>query len=165
MPKMICTPQTFIPQPWHAVRWLSEESDYELAADFWLRVGSPLARETWQQAIQQYQFRYAGAFYENTLLAIASLIPYSPVAWELGAVGTDEPYRRQGYGKQVTALVTAAILVEVPIATCTTDDNNEAMIRTALSIRYRIADKEETGRYGVLIGEYFQMIEKRITSE
>jgi GNAT superfamily N-acetyltransferase len=160
---MICTPQTFIPQPWQAVRWLCEESDYELAADFWARVGSPLARETWQQAIRQYRFRYAGVIHENTLLAIASLIPYSPVAWELGAVGTDEPYRHQGYGKQVTAFVTAGILAEVPIATCTTDDNNQAMIQTALSIGYRMADKEETERYGILISEYFREVDIGIT--
>ena len=159
MPKMICTPQTFIAQPSNAVHWLREESDFDLVADFWFRVGSPLARETWQQAIRQYRFRYAGVIHENILLAIASLIPYSPVAWELGAVGTDEPYRLQGYGKQVTAFVTAGILAEVPIATCTTDDNNEAMIQTALSIGYRMADRDETQKYGILIGEYFREVD------
>ena len=164
MPKMICTSQTFIAQPCQQVRWLSEDSDYEIAADFWLRRGSPLSLETWQEAIQRYRYRYAGLILENTVLATAALIPYSSLAWELGAVGTDEWHRCKGYGEQACVFVTAAILAEVPVATCTTADDNEAMIRTALSIGFRVADKADAQRYGDLIGEYFHKIETGVSA-
>ena len=156
---MICTSQIFIAQPCQQVRWLDEDCDYEIAADFWLRRGSPLSRETWQEAIQRYRYCYAGLIHENTVLSTAALIPYSSFAWEVGAVGTDEGHRRKGYGKQACAFVTAAILEEVLIATCTTADDNEAMTRTALSVGFRVADKDAAGRYGDLISEYFHRIE------
>ncbi len=162
MPKLMCTVKNFTPHVPEYVRWLSRDTDYNLAADFWRRLGSPLSMETWLEAIDEYRFRYAALVREDAALSIAGMIPYSATAWELGAVGTDGAFRRLGYARRVVSFVTAAILAEVPIATCTTDDANEAMIRTALGCGYTIALKDAAREYADRIGAYFHEVEAGI---
>ena len=96
MPKMKCTAGTFRPEPSANVRWLVEEKDYGLAADFWRRRGYSLLTEEWHDANHRSGFRYAALIQNQAVVSIAALIPYSSYAWEVGAIATDEPFRGRG---------------------------------------------------------------------
>ena len=153
MPIMKCTVGTFRPAPSADVRWLVEEKDYGLAAESWRRGGYSLSAEEWHKANQELGFRYAALIQNQAVVSIAALIPYSSFAWEVGAIATDEPFQGRGYAKRVVSFVTAAILAEVPTATCTTRDTNEAMIRTAIGVGFVILGADEKQTYRSLIDE------------
>ena len=129
--------------------------DYDIAADFWSRCASPLSLEEWNEANQKYKYRYAAIVHDKLIVAVAAVLPYSCRAWEVAAVGTDEAFRRQGNGKRIVSFVTASILEAVPVAACTTYDDNEPMIRTALSVGFEVVPEDEARQYREMIDAYF----------
>lgn len=74
---------------------------------------------------------------------------------EVAAVGTDGAFRCQGNGKRIVSFVTASILEAVPIATCRTNDDNEPMIRTALSVGFEVVPEDEARQYREMMDAYF----------
>lgn len=138
-----CTPATFHPDTRYLVRWLDWERDFALAATIW-PVESPLAREAWHEA-RELGYRYCGLVRHTCgkprLLAVAAVWHYSQTAWEVAAVRTQPDARRRGYAKSVVSFITAHILEAGRRATCTTEDDNLAMQKTAESVGFvRIDD-------------------------
>jgi ribosomal protein S18 acetylase RimI-like enzyme len=147
MTTLVCTTASFRPHVASNARWLDGDNEYQLAADFWRRTSCPLAYGDWHEAVRTYRYSYAVILRDGSIIAVAALLPYSTEAWELSAVKTDPAFRRCGHGRAIVSFVTAAILKHVALATCNTDDTNEAMIRTALGVGYSVAAPDEATRY------------------
>ncbi|MBN1873221.1 MAG: GNAT family N-acetyltransferase [Anaerolineae bacterium] len=145
--KFKCTLDTFQPVATTAVRWLDQERDYDLAAAFWPE-NLPLTRGVWDEAHGR-QFHYCAiikpgcavaegyAISEWRIVAIAAEWRYTDHAWEVAAVRTASSVRQQGYGKAVVSFITANILANGRLATCTTSSDNIAMQRTAESVGFQ----------------------------
>lgn len=135
---LTCAQADFTPPEIDAVRWLARETDYALARELWATRGQELSEADWCDA-HDLGYTYAGIIVEGKLVACAAVWRYSEQAWEVAAVMTREGYRRRGYSKQVVAFVTAYILQQGRRPTCTTSDDNIAMLATARSVGFRVA--------------------------
>lgn len=78
---------------------------------------------------------------DGKIVARAGIWKYSDEAWEVAGVSTLPQYRQQGYGEKVVRHCIAVILSNEKIATCTTQENNTAMIKTAQKAGFRIIEK------------------------
>lgn len=131
-----CTKETIIPVDSSGVRWLDPNADCERAIAYWAELGHVLRQGTWLQA-HGHGYRYAGLVRCERVLSCSAVWRFSEECWELAAVTTLESHRRRGYAKQTASFVTAHILEEGRSASCSTNDDNMAMIATAESVGYR----------------------------
>jgi predicted GNAT family acetyltransferase len=136
-----CTVKTFIPSPVDGVRWLEQAVDYPLAEAYWRELGQTLTRKTWDMA-HQFGYTYAGIQAFGRLISCAAVWRYSPQCWEVAAVSTMPGYRRQGYAKRVVSFITEYILSSGKVVTCSTDDDNQAMIATAKSVGFQVVPED-----------------------
>lgn len=130
-----CTKGSFQPCRDPRVRWLDMQNDFDLAVECWRRAGRLLSLEDWQKAHAD-GYQYCAITEDSAIVAIAAAWKYSEEAWEVAAVGVAESHRRQGLGRAVVSFVTEHILSSGRLATCTTGENNEAMIQTARSVGF-----------------------------
>lgn len=137
-----CTKDTFTPFVIKSVHWLLKDKDYEVARWYWQQLQSPLTYETWIMA-HAYGYQYAVIFEEDKPITCAGVWRFSESAWEVAAVSTLAPYRQQGYAKQAVSFVTSYILGSDRLPTCSTNEENAAMIATARSVGFQIVAKEE----------------------
>ena len=137
-----CTRDTFIPVDTTRVRWLIKDVDYELARDYWRKRHSPLSYKDWATA-HTVGYQYAAILDQGQVISCAGVWRFSEPAWEVAAVSTLEPYRHKGHGKQVVAYVTAHILEANRLATCSTGNENTAMIATAKSVGFQLIPQEQ----------------------
>jgi len=137
-----CTVNDFLPVPTDSVRWLDQEADFISAQAFWLELGQPLSRKTWDMA-HQFGYSYAAILLGRRILASAAAWRFSPDCWEVAAVSTLPAFRHQGYSMRVVAFVTSYILQSGKLATCCTDDDNAAMIATARSVGFQVIPREK----------------------
>lgn len=135
---LTCTQEEFTPPEYSSVRWLERDADYELARELCAACKQDLSYSEWVEA-HDLGYTYAGIIEEGKLISCAAVWRYSEQAWEVAAVVTRDGYRRRGYSKQVIAFVTAHILEQGRRPTCTTNDDNIAMIATARSVGFRVA--------------------------
>lgn len=133
-----CTPDTFTPLLDLRVRWLDREADLHLLGELWLKHGVSMTEKDWQGVFDQ-GFRYCGIVENGVVVAVAAVWTYSPTAWELAAVQTVEARRGRGYSKAVCSFVTAYILNNGRLATCSTRADNVAMLRVAAALGFRPA--------------------------
>jgi predicted GNAT family acetyltransferase len=117
------------------VRRLDVEREFPLAERLWARRGRALTLEEWRQ-FHRDGYRYCAIVADGQIIATAAAWKYSDTAWEVAAVGTVEEHRRQGLGKAVISFITAHLLQQGRLATCHTEPDNEAMIRTAQSVGF-----------------------------
>ena len=136
-----CTKDTFIPSEMTRVQWLQKDLDYEVAQWYWQQLQSPMTYKTWITA-HAYGYQYAVIMEEDKPITCAGVWRFSDAAWEVAAVSTLAPYRNRGYAKQVVSFVTAYILGANRLATCSTNDENTAMIATAKSIGFQVAPQK-----------------------
>ena len=139
--KLVCTVEQFRPCSTARVRWLDWDRDYSLAEAFW-PVQFPLTRKIWDEA-REMGYRYCAIVEEGRIASLAAEYRYSDDAWMVAAVGTAPEYRRRGYAKAVVSFVTGGILRAGRLATCSTREDNMAMIRTAESVGFRLEGKED----------------------
>lgn len=132
----ICSEKSFTPVEYGKVRWLDKDTDYEIARMNWLEWNQVLAQSTWEKA-HEYGYRYAGILEEDQIISIASVWQFSENWWEIAAVSTLVNHRRKGYSKSVISFLTAYILESNRLATCSTQDDNIAMISTAKSVGFQ----------------------------
>lgn len=119
------------------VRWLDPDADYSLARQYWLGIsGADLAQSTWVKA-HEYGYQYAAILKAGQIISMAAVWRFSPTAWEVAAVSTLPAHRCQGHSRKVIAFVTAYILAAGRLATCSTEDNNQAMAATAKSAGFQ----------------------------
>ena len=111
-----------------------DEEDFELARQFG-RQDPPLSREEWS-GNRQAGYRYCALILEGRIVAEAAAWSRSDEAWEVAAVYTDPDLRRKGHARAVVSFATAHILSTGRVATCTTNADNTAMIRTAESVGF-----------------------------
>ena len=137
-----CTPQDFIPIPTPGVRWLSPQQDYPLAKAYWAALNQKLAESTWLKA-HEFGYQYAAILAEGQVLSCAAIWRFSDTAWEIAAVGTLPGQRRRGHSRQVVAFLTAYTLEAGRTATCSTADENAAMIATAKSVGFQQVPAEK----------------------
>jgi predicted GNAT family acetyltransferase len=135
---LICAPADFRPPEVGAVRWLERDADYTLARDLWATRGQGLSEADWCEA-HDLGYTYAAIVEDGKIIACTAVWRYSEQSWEVAAVMTREGYRRHGYAKQVVAFVTAYILQQGHRPTCTTQDDNVAMLATARSVGFQVA--------------------------
>ncbi len=135
---LTCTQEEFAPPDYSSVRWLELDADFELARGLWAACQQELTYPTWVEA-HDLGYTYAGIIVEEKLVSCAAVWRYSEQAWEVAAVVTRDGYRRRGYSKQAVAFVTAYIFEQSRRPTCTTNDDNIAMIATARSVGFRVA--------------------------
>ena len=133
--KLICDQPSFRDCAHPAVRWLDWDADFTRTQGL-LAPGFALTRAGWDEA-RRSGYRYAGVVVEQDLLALAAEFRFSDQAWMLAAVRTALAHRRQGYGLQVCAFITAHILANGRLATCETAEDNLAMLATAHRLGYR----------------------------
>jgi predicted GNAT family acetyltransferase len=136
-----CRPKNFIPTAGGGVRWLDQDADFVLAQAYWRELGQTLTRKTWETA-HQFGYTYAGLLAGSRIVSCAAVWRYSPQCWEVAAVSTLPDFRRQGYAKRVVSFITEYILSSGKLATCGTDDDNLAMIATALSVGFQVVPEE-----------------------
>jgi predicted GNAT family acetyltransferase len=136
-----CSKNNFSPAPCDGVRWLDQDADFALARAYWLELGQTLTRKTWDMA-HQFGYTYAGLLAVNRMISCAAVWRYSPQCWEVAAVSTLPDFHRQGYSKRVVSFVTEYILNSGKVATCSTDDDNLAMIATARSVGFQVVSDE-----------------------
>jgi predicted GNAT family acetyltransferase len=120
------------------VRWLDWDQDYPLARAFW-PPDFPLTQEVWEEA-RALGYRYYAIVEGDEIASIAAEWRYSDEAWDVAAIVTAPAYRRQGYAKSVVSFVTGQILEAGRVATCTTQHDNIAMIRTAESVGFQVEE-------------------------
>ena len=137
-----CSKEDLVPIVWGNVRWLDQTVDYELAKHYWQALGYPLSQRTWRSA-HEYGYRYAAIIKNDQIISCAGEWRFSEDCGEIAAVSTLEQYRRRGASKQVVAFITDYILSKGKTATCSTDDDNIAMIATAKSVGYREIPKDK----------------------
>ena len=118
-------------------RWLQPDSDYELAKAYWEHWKQPLSHATWAKA-HEFGYRHAARTAERRTASTAGVWRFSEEAWEVVAVSTLEDFRRKGFAQQLVAFVTAQILGAGRLATCSTRDDNGAMVATAKSVGYQV---------------------------
>jgi RimJ/RimL family protein N-acetyltransferase len=138
----VCSQNNFIPAECENVLWLDKNVDYELARMYWQEWEQTLAHTTWKKA-HEYGYRYAAIIENNQIISSAGVWQFSENWWEVVAVSTLENRRRKGYSKSVVAFITSYILKSGHLATCSTDDNNFAMIATAKSLGFQQISPEE----------------------
>ena len=134
--RLICTPDTFRPQPCDGLRWW-EVGDWALVAAAHEHLGGqrPWTPSEWQNLYAQ-GYRYCALVPDGRALAWGGLWPRSNDQWEVIAVGTDPAVRNRGYGRAVVAFVTSAILAAGRTASITTGADNAAMLRTAAAVGF-----------------------------
>ncbi len=136
-----CTVNDFLPVPTDGVRWLDQEADFKSVQAYWLELGQPLSRKTWNMA-HHFGYSYAAILLGTRILSCAAAWRFSPDCWEVAAVSTLPAFRSLGYARRVVAFVTGYILSSGKLATCCTDDNNTAMIATAKSVGFQVIPRE-----------------------
>ncbi len=135
--ELICTPESFRSCDCSRVRWLDRETDYVLASALW-PAEAPLSRGGWEEAHEQ-GYSYCAIVEGGTAAALGAVWRYSKDRWEVAAIYTVPPVRRRGYATAVVCFLTAHILDSGRIATCTTEPDNTAMIRTAEGVGFKKA--------------------------
>lgn len=138
----ICTKQSFIPIDTGQVRWLEQATDYELARGYWRDFGQDLHCSTWRKA-HEFGYQYAAIVENGRIVSNAGVWRFSEAVWGVGHVSTLESLRRRGYAKRTVAFVTAFILKAGRLATCSTIDDNIAMIATAKCVGFREIPQEK----------------------
>jgi len=133
--KLICDRDQFRGGRTSGVRWLDWQRDFEIAQRFW-PPAVPLTRQGWDEA-RDAGYLYCAVIQKDQIVSMGAEFRFSNNAWMLAAVSTAAPYRRQGYARRVATFVTAHILDSGRVATCETNDDNVAMLRTAESIGFR----------------------------
>jgi predicted GNAT family acetyltransferase len=132
----VCTKNDLALVKCENVRWLEKEADYELARLYWKEVGQISSLNTWAKA-HEYGYQYAGILEGGRIISLAGVWRFSQDCWEVVAVSTLENCRRKGYSRSIVAFITSYILKSGRLATCSTDDDNIAMIATASSVGFR----------------------------
>jgi RimJ/RimL family protein N-acetyltransferase len=146
MIRFSCTKDTFIPLDTTRARWLQKDTDYEVAQWYWEQFQSPITLSEWITA-HRYGYQYAVITENGKPITCAGVWRFSDVAWEVAAVSTLVPFRKRGYAKQVVSFVTAYILGANRLATCSTNEDNVAMIATAKSVGFQIVPQEAVWWY------------------
>ena len=141
---LACTPADFVAQDASGVRWLDRVADYALARELWVALGHALSEQDWGEA-HDLGYTYAALVEAGKIASIAAVWRYSEPAWEVAAVSTRPEYRRRGYSTRVVAFVTTHILQHGRLATCTTRDDNAAMLATARRVGFRVVLSEKAG--------------------
>jgi RimJ/RimL family protein N-acetyltransferase len=131
-----CTDENLVPINHENVRWLAKDTDYELARHYWNVWGQTLSFSTWEKA-HEYGYQYAAIMGDERIISSAGVWRFSEECWETAAVSTLESYRGKGYSKSVFSFITSYILKSGRVATCSTSDDNVAMIATAKSVGYQ----------------------------
>ncbi len=131
-----CTSETFRPCATENVRWLGAWEEYIPVAREAGYEQSPFTRAEWSEAAAE-GFRYCGAIEDGRIVAMAAVWIRSEDEWEVAAVGAPPAQRRRGYGKAVVSFVTAHILQADRVATCSTNPNNTAMIKTVEGLGFQ----------------------------
>ncbi|MCL5999144.1 MAG: GNAT family N-acetyltransferase [Chloroflexi bacterium] len=142
---LACTQRDYVPLDCASARWLDWDADYELARELWAAQQQALSYPTWVEA-RDLGYTYAGIVEDGKVISCAAVWRYSEQAWEVAAVITRDGYRRRGYSKRVIAFVTAYILAHGRLATCTTRDDNVAMLATAKSVGFQVVMPEKDER-------------------
>ncbi len=106
--------------------------------ELWAAGGYELTHTDWVEA-HNLEYTYAAIVEDCRIISCAAVWRYSEEAWEVAAVITREGYRRRGYSKRMAAFVTRHILQNGRRATCTTNDDNAAMLATAKSVGFRVS--------------------------
>jgi len=138
---IICKGQEITTIDTSRVRWLECRADYPLAKDYWKALGQELTRDTWTKA-HEYGYQYAAIIEDGRIASMAGVWRFSEDCWEAAAVSTLEGFRRRGYAKSCVAFVIEYILAAGKLATCSTGDDNLAMIATAKSVGFQVLPKE-----------------------
>ena len=142
MKYLICSKSDFSPVDFTGVRWLEQESDYPPAKQYWKAFDQDLDDITWSKA-HEFGDRYAAFLEGGQIISIAAVCYLSDEAWEVAAVSTLKSYRRKGYSKRVLSFITAYILETGRLATCSTNEDNVAMIAAAKSIGFQEVPRDE----------------------
>jgi len=82
-------------------------------------------------------YEYCCIIERNKAVACGGLWRRWKRTWEVIAVGTYEPHRRQGYAKAIISAATSRILAAVPRATITTGESNTALQRAAQAVGFQ----------------------------
>jgi len=135
---LVCSKEDFTPAPFDRVRWLGRDGDLERIKDFW-PAEYPLTDKDWLTALDE-GYRYGAIFDGDRIIAIGAEYRCSPREWEVVRVRTDRARRKRGYAKALVSFLTCDILGHHRVAVCETRDDNTAMIRTAKSVGYRVAE-------------------------
>ena len=117
-------------------------ADYELARRYWEGWGQTLSFNVWKTA-HAYGYQYAAIVEREGIISSAGVWRFSEECWEVAAVSTLASHRRQGYSRRVVAFITAYIHASNRLATCSTGDENIAMIATARSVGFRPVPAEQ----------------------
>ena len=137
-----CTPTNLILTETSRVRWLGCAADYALAKVYWQAHGQELTRDTWTKA-HEYGYQYAAIIEDGQIASMTGVWRFSEDCWEAAAVSTLEGFRRRGYAKSCMAFVIEYILAAGKLATCSTGDDNLAMIATAQSVGFQVMPKDK----------------------
>lgn len=130
-----CTQQDFIPGDYSGVLWLEPGRSYPLAQSYWSAFGQDLAESTWRQA-HDYGYQYAAVLQHEKIIAMAGVWRFSDAAWDVAAVSTLESERRKGYGRRLVGFVSAYILQNGRLATCSANDDNAPMLAVARKVGF-----------------------------
>jgi len=143
----LCTAQALLPADYTHIHWLEQEKDYPLAKEYWKALGQELKRSTWEKA-HEYGYSYTGVIEDGRVVSIAGVWRFSETYWEVAAVSTLLEWRNKGYAQRTVAFVTAYIFASSRQPTCSTDDDNPAMIRTAERVGFqRISPEQVKWKY------------------
>ena len=139
----VCAENNFLPVRSENVRWLEKDQDYELARHYWQVWSQDLSYSTWDKA-HEYGYQYAGIVEGDKIVSSAGVWRFAENLREIVAVSTMENYRKKGYSKSIISFLTSYYIHKSDcLATCSTSDDNIAMIATAESVGYKRVSQAE----------------------
>lgn len=137
--KMFCTKDMLINIPDVGVTAFDAWENYEALNRFFGTIdpGYMCPKEEYFDGFDQSTWEDYVIYEDGKIAARAAIWMYSDEAWEVAGVHTLPSYRRRGYGKALVGFCTAEILRRGRRATCTTGEDNIAMLTTAKAVGFQ----------------------------
>ncbi len=142
-----CDSRAFRPVRIHEVHWLDWDHDYDVAAATFPPNG--LSRADWFR-VRELGFDYCVVMEGDEAVSRAAVwrgVPHADRRWEVAAVWTREDRRSRGMAQSTVSFVSEYILASGRVATLHTHPDNEAMLRAASSVGFKVVNAAEDAQW------------------
>lgn len=138
--KFICTKDFFTGTTDELVCEFDAYNNYEILTEFYDNVPEccSFPKEVYFEDGPNDDWEDFVIWKDGKIASRAGIWKYSDEAWEVAGVITRPEYRQKGYSSRIVRHCIAKILEQGRIATCTTGEDNIAMIKTAIKAGFKI---------------------------
>jgi len=121
--------------------WLAENDIDKLNEHLILAEQKPSKDDDWfKEMYQAGVARYCLLYHDGLPVARGAVEPLSEQVWEAADIRTAKAYRSKGFAKEILRFLSQYIIEHGKIASCRTEEDNEAMHNVIKSIGYKEAE-------------------------